>query len=60
MSCPQPGSRLVVKALDQAQTAWAGQQHDVLPFLVSNENVSRSVTQLAVNTAVLKDAPHVT
>jgi hypothetical protein len=47
-----------MKALDQSQTGWPRERHDVLPLLVSDKDFSRGIAKLAVDTSMLKYTPH--
>src|SRR5258706_8909350 len=48
----------VVKALDQPQPRRPGDSDDVLPFLVSLENLSWQAIQLPVQPGVFEHLPH--
>ena len=47
-----------MKSLDQTESGWTGYHRDVLPFLISLEDVLGDGRNLLVHPAVLFDTPH--
>lgn len=61
MAFPLAGKGFVVKPLDSPQTLRPGKSGNVLPFLVTLQNLDRNGTRkLFVDATVLFDLPHAT
>ncbi|MEE9254728.1 MAG: hypothetical protein V3U43_07315, partial [Pseudomonadales bacterium] len=58
MATPLPSQGFVAEASYQPDPSGAGYSHDVLPFLVTFEDINWESIELLGDSPVLKDLPH--
>jgi hypothetical protein len=58
VSDPVATKSFIVKALDQSETRWAGKTDDVLPLLISFDDLDREATNTTRHPTMFVDRPH--